>query len=153
MVAARAAVAPFDADRYAFVAVGVEIEGRVAVAHLLFQAVGRAQRGEEAAAVDAALPFQPGGILAVVLHGAEMVGGLDYVPDAVAVVGQAHIALAQPGKVRCEVKVVADFQAAAAFRLEAEIRRFGRSDIGQVVVKAADFIYAGEAGHLRVAHE
>ena len=82
-----------------------------------------------------------------------MVGGLDHVPDAVAVVGQAHIALAQPGKVRCEVKVVADFQAAAAFRLKAEIRCFGRSDIGQVVVKAADFVHAGEAGHLRVAHE
>ena len=153
LIAARAAVAAFDAIRYALVAIRIKFNGGIAVAHLLFQAVGGTERGEEAAGVDAALPFQSGGILAVVLHGAEVVGGFDHVLDAVAVVGQAHIAGAQPAPIRGEIKAVADFPAAAAFRFEAEVRCLRLADIGYVVIKAADLIYAGEGGHLRVAHK
>ena len=131
----------------------VEIGSGITITHLLFQAVGGTERGKEAAGVDAALPFQPGGVLAVVLHGAEIICGFDHILDTVAVVGQAHIALAQPGKVRCEVKVVADFPAATAFRLEAEIWGLRHTDIGHVVIKTAHLIHAGEAAHLRIAYE
>ena len=86
MVEPGCADAAFDAGGYAVV-VHIVGEGEVFVAGLLFQAVGAAERHEEAAEIEAALQFDALGDFAVVLDEVFVGGGVDDVFDGVGEIG------------------------------------------------------------------
>lgn len=151
--AARGTVAALDAAGQPHVAEGVEIDCGVAVADFLLETVGTAERGKNGAGVETGLQLEPGGVFAVVLGDAEVVGGFDQVFDAVAVVGEADIAGAQFAPIGGEIEAVADFEAAAFFRPQFEARGGGGGDVVDVAINGADFVDAGEAGGLGIAGE
>ena len=149
MVEPGCADAAIDAGGHAVV-VHIVGEGEVFVAGLLFQAVGAAERHEEAAEIEAALQFDALGDFAVVLDEVFVGGGVDDVFDGVGEIGKAHVAFAQPAPQRGEVVAVADFPVGAAFGLEVEGGQHG-FQIHCAEAHIGGFVDAGEARHLRPA--
>ena len=149
MVEPGCADAAIDAGGHAVV-VHIVGEGEVFVAGLLFQAVGAAERHEEAAEIEAALQFDALGNFAVVLDEVFVGGGVDDVFDGVGEISEAHVAFAQPAPQRGEVVAVADFPVGAAFGLEVEGGQHG-FQIHCAEAHIGGFVDAGEARHLRPA--
>ena len=93
MVEPGCADAAIDAGGHAVV-VHIVGEGEVFVAGLLFQAVGAAERHEEAAEIEAALQFDASGDFSVVLHQIFVFVGVDHIFDVIREIGEPYVAFA-----------------------------------------------------------